>query len=70
MLQGDFFFFFLKWKPDLFYVLHGNNFVEREKVKVEKGTNDRSNVSKEAGGNRSRAPSAMAIGGLAAGQGY
>lgn len=49
---------------------HGNDFVGREKVRVEKGTNDRSNVSKEAGGYRSRAPSALATGGLAAGQGY
>lgn len=40
-------------------------------MRLEKGTHDRrSNVSKEAGGYRSRSPSAMGTGGLTAGQGY
>lgn len=62
--------FFFKMETRPFLCAHGNDFVEREKVRLEKGTHDRSNVSKEAGGYRSRSPSAMGTGGLTAGQGY
>lgn len=48
---------------------HGNNPVAREKVRLEKGRNDRSNVPKQAGGYRSRALSVLATGGQAARQG-
>lgn len=44
--------------------------MEREKVRLEKRTNGRSSVPKQAGGHRGKAPSAMATGGQAARQGY